>query len=126
MRLVVISLQYLERLAEIYNELKEIQHCKLIITEESYDMSHLDTVCSQLDVRYKLWKYYEVAQQAIKEWLKMLFRKVQVISMQFTTRVYIFSGKLQRKCHQPQGPEWAMGRLGCIGKKTKSTIYRSM
>ena len=49
---------------------------KEAITGEPYDLSFLQQMAVQMDIRRELWKYIQVSQQEICDWKRQLFGKV--------------------------------------------------
>ena len=49
---------------------------RIFIAGVPYNISHIATMKSQLEIRYELWKYLEVTSLTIGEWKKLPFRKV--------------------------------------------------
>ncbi|XP_064648692.1 dynein axonemal heavy chain 6-like isoform X2 [Lineus longissimus] len=70
--------EILQRFYRVKSELLDIGHYKEDITGESYDTSYLRELQSKIEVRNELWKYLDVSVNAIKDWKKVLFKKMHV------------------------------------------------
>jgi hypothetical protein len=59
------------------NQLDQLIKCREVICSREHDKSELLAILKNLDVRYELWKYYDVSDKTIRDWLHMSFRKVR-------------------------------------------------
>ena len=58
-------------------KLDELIKCREVICGKTYDKSNMLEILRSVDVRYELWKYYDVCGHTIRNWLQMPFRKVR-------------------------------------------------
>ncbi|XP_019630284.1 PREDICTED: dynein heavy chain domain-containing protein 1-like [Branchiostoma belcheri] len=76
---ILVDMRHLaEKFSAVQHKMEEISRWREMITGTGYDLSALEFMVGQMDVRRELWKYVEVATYHIKDWKQQLFRKMNV------------------------------------------------
>lgn len=68
--------QLSEEFYNIHHQMSQASKWKEAITGEPYDLKVLKKMASKIDIRQELWLYVEVSTHTIKEWNRILFKKV--------------------------------------------------
>ncbi|CAG5130198.1 unnamed protein product, partial [Candidula unifasciata] len=90
----------MKKIREKFNHLKvklrESSQWKQAITGETYNLSFLSDIVSEMDTRQELWKYVETSSHAIKEWKKMPLKKINIKkALQTVTEWQLAADKLK-------------------------------
>ncbi|XP_028405416.1 dynein heavy chain domain-containing protein 1-like isoform X2 [Dendronephthya gigantea] len=67
-----------QRFMSLLNKCDELIECREVICGRKYNKSVLLELLKKLDVRYELWKYYDVSGHTIRDWLQISFRKMNI------------------------------------------------
>ncbi|XP_033127107.1 dynein heavy chain domain-containing protein 1-like isoform X2 [Anneissia japonica] len=77
-KLLAVGQKLFDEFYVVAREMRKCSKYKEMITGQAFDTSRLDFALHQITVRWELWKYIEVSSYTIQDWMRQLFRRMNV------------------------------------------------